>query len=267
MAWARIDDKFLDNPKVRKAGKEATYLYISALIYSSSELTEGFIGDECLGLVAFKGFVQKEKTHANKLVECGLWFRVDGGYQINDYLEYNPTKAEIEQARAKKAAAGRKGGIASAKQSGRKVEADATADAIASAEASAEALLQQSPSIIPSHPINTSTTTRARDEIAEIVAVYESEIGALTPIITDDILSVIDDYPLDWFAEAFREAARNNKRSWKYALAILKRWKADGFKVDGRQRNNVGYGKRASVGPDIPGYVSDTSHEEVVYDD
>ena len=115
--------------------------------------------------------------------------------------------------------------------------------------------------------INTSTTTRARDEIAEIVTVYESEIGALTPIITDDILSVIDDYPLDWFAEAFREAARNNKRSWKYALAILKRWKTDGFKVDGRQRNNAGYGKRASIGPDIPGYVSDKSHEEVVYDD
>lgn len=131
-------------------------------------------------------------------------------------------------------------------------------------------MIQQMPPSISftiSKDINTSTTTRARDEIAEIVTVYESEIGALTPIITEDILSVIDDYPLDWFAEAFREAARNNKRSWKYALAILKRWKADGFKVDNRQRKNASYGKRADMKPDIPGYVSDKSHEEVVYDD
>jgi len=109
MAWARIDDKFLDNPKVRKAGKEATYLYVSGLVYSSNQLTEGYISDEALGLVAYKGFIKNERTHAATLVECELWDRIEGGYQIHDYLEYNPTKEQIEEARAKKAAAGSKG--------------------------------------------------------------------------------------------------------------------------------------------------------------
>ena len=26
-----------------------------------------------------------------KLVDCSLWERVNGGYQIHDYLDYNPT--------------------------------------------------------------------------------------------------------------------------------------------------------------------------------
>ena len=37
-----------------------------------------------------------------KLVECSLWERTNGGYQIHDYLDYNPTGAQVK---AEKAAA------------------------------------------------------------------------------------------------------------------------------------------------------------------
>lgn len=260
MAWTRIDDGFRTNIKIRKAGPDGVLLYLFGLLHCNTNLTDGYIDDVFLPQIYADAFCKTPKVTVNKLIECGLWIRVEGGYQVNDFLEYNFTKEEVEKRRQAKVEAGRKGGRTSA---GSKSEAKYEAGAQADAQAEAQAKFNP----IPIPIINTSTTTRARDEIAEIVTVYESEIGALTPIITDDILSVIDDYPLDWFAEAFREAARNNKRSWKYALAILKRWKADGFKVDGRQRNNAGYGKRTSIGPDIPGYVSDKSHEEVVYDD
>lgn len=276
MAWARIDDKFLDNPKVRKAGKEATYLYISALIYSSSQITEGFISDESLGLVAFKGFIKNENSQAKKLVECDLWDRVEGGYQIHDYLEYNPTKEEIEEARAKKAAAGRKGGKATAKAKYQapaqaSAQAPAQADAIASAETNAEAdaqaLLQQSPSINPSHINNTTTTGSARDDLAEIVKAYESEIGVLTGMVREKLVAALEDYPKDWIIKAFEICASNNQRKWSYAEAILKRWKVDGFQVDSRQKINGNFRKRTDKKPDIAGYVPDKSNEEVVYDD
>lgn len=61
-----------------------------------------------------------------------------------------------------------------------------------------------------------------------VFQVYESEIGALTAIISDDLQMAERDYSPEWVIAAIQEAAKNNKRSWAYALAILKRCKAEG---------------------------------------
>lgn len=61
-----------------------------------------------------------------------------------------------------------------------------------------------------------------------IIKIYESEIGPITPIVADELTTAEKDYPPEWIADALKEASLNNKRSWKYALAILKRWKAEG---------------------------------------
>ena len=66
----------------------------------------------------------------------------------------------------------------------------------------------------------------------EIFSIYEHEIGALTSTIADELLSASDDYPDGWIADALKESARQNKRSWAYAKAILKRRKADGGRVE-----------------------------------
>jgi DnaD/phage-associated family protein len=64
-----------------------------------------------------------------------------------------------------------------------------------------------------------------------VVKSYESEIGTLTAVISDDLQAALEEYPVEWITNALQEAARNNKRSWKYALAILKRWKAEGYQT------------------------------------
>lgn len=64
---------------------------------------------------------------------------------------------------------------------------------------------------------------------AAAAAVYEREIGPLTPIIRDAILDAARLYPLEWLAAAMQEAARANARNWRYCEAILKRWAAEGF--------------------------------------
>ncbi len=72
--------------------------------------------------------------------------------------------------------------------------------------------------------------------IGSIFQSYEAEIGAITPTIANEIKTALADYPPGWFQEAFRESARNNKRNWRYALAILKRWKVEGFQSAKRRQ-------------------------------
>ena len=59
-------------------------------------------------------------------------------------------------------------------------------------------------------------------------AVYEQEIGALTPTVASLLHEAEARYSADWIVEALRLAAANNARSWRYADAILRRWETEG---------------------------------------
>ncbi len=63
---------------------------------------------------------------------------------------------------------------------------------------------------------------------AEIFKIYESEIGAITPMISDAINSWLDveKIPSEWIIEAIQIAVKANARNWKYVEAILKSCKA-----------------------------------------
>lgn len=61
-----------------------------------------------------------------------------------------------------------------------------------------------------------------------VYSVYEREIGALTGTIANYLDAALKDYPEEWIVEAFQESARQNKRSWAYASAILKNRQAGG---------------------------------------
>jgi DnaD/phage-associated family protein len=53
---------------------------------------------------------------------------------------------------------------------------------------------------------------------------YEQEIGVLTPIIADELKEAEAEYPPEVILNAFRIAAENNARSWKYVSKILLDW-------------------------------------------
>jgi DnaD/phage-associated family protein len=61
-----------------------------------------------------------------------------------------------------------------------------------------------------------------------IFVLYEQNIGLLTPMIAEELRDAERHFPADWIADAFREAATQNKRSWKYVHAILDRWRRQG---------------------------------------
>lgn len=101
MSWVRIDDQFTDHPKLAAAGPVAGWVYISGLCYAARYLTDGFVPEN----IALRFDGSSRELLAN-LVKCSLFDRVEGGYMIHDYLEYNPpaskVKAEREAAKARK---------------------------------------------------------------------------------------------------------------------------------------------------------------------
>ena len=73
-----------------------------------------------------------------------------------------------------------------------------------------------------------SGTSFAPVERPNIFRLYEDNMGPLTPLIADALKDAEEMYSPEWVAEAIELAVKNNKRSWKYCEAILKRWKEEG---------------------------------------
>ena len=65
-------------------------------------------------------------------------------------------------------------------------------------------------------------------ERPNIFAMYEQNIGLISPMIADALREADGLYPQDWIEEAFGEAAAQNRRSWRYVSTILERWERDG---------------------------------------
>jgi len=70
-------------------------------------------------------------------------------------------------------------------------------------------------------------------ERQNIFALYEQNIGILTPLIAEELKDAEMVYPYGWIQDAFREAVDRNKRNWRYIETILKRWATEG-KEDGK---------------------------------
>ena len=98
MSWVKIDDQFSEHPKVMQAGPLASWLYVRSLCYTAKYLTDGFIPQSSAEQLAM--FAGSSPELLEKLVECSLWERRNGGYQIHDYLDYNPTGAQVKAERA-----------------------------------------------------------------------------------------------------------------------------------------------------------------------
>ena len=80
-------------------------------------------------------------------------------------------------------------------------------------------------------PSRTDPTPEPWDPTIErpnIFALYESNIGMLSPMIADELKAAESLYPTDWIEDAFREAAVQNVRHWRYIVRILESWEREG---------------------------------------
>lgn len=66
-------------------------------------------------------------------------------------------------------------------------------------------------------------------DLGSVYKAYEENIGALTPMIADELEDLIQEHGATWVIEAIKIAAINGKRSLAYVRGILQRWKVDGY--------------------------------------
>ena len=77
-------------------------------------------------------------------------------------------------------------------------------------------------------PGDRETPIELVDERPNIFALYEENIGPLSPMISDQLRAAEHEYPLAWIEEAIRLAVERNARNCRYIAAILQRWESEG---------------------------------------
>jgi hypothetical protein len=127
MSWIKLDDHFADHPKIAVAGPLAAWLHVKALVYCGRYLTDGKIPFAIVVslvdwatdgvMIETSNFSADTPTNtglAARLCEAGLWHEVEGGFEIHDYLEWNPSRSEVLADRERQKAAKVKAGQAGA---------------------------------------------------------------------------------------------------------------------------------------------------------
>lgn len=102
MTWTKLDDTFHSHPKVRNAWRESMAsigLHALALSYAGQYETDGAIP----GWFVESVIADESDRHSavDALKRAGLWREVGEGFELHDYLKFNPSKATLEEKRAK----------------------------------------------------------------------------------------------------------------------------------------------------------------------
>jgi len=99
LPWVRLDTQFATNPKVlhliEDKNHAAVVAYICGLGYSGTHGTDGYIPSGALP------FIHANKRMATQLVSVGLWHETPGGYEVNDWAEYQQSGMETAERRKK----------------------------------------------------------------------------------------------------------------------------------------------------------------------
>ena len=109
MTWSRFDDAAAKHPKARLAGNEAWSLWQAAIQYCNRYLTDGVVPLAALALDCLPEPISmaKAKKLADKLVDArvrddgqGLFeLLAPGKYAVHHFLDWNPSKAQVEAKR------------------------------------------------------------------------------------------------------------------------------------------------------------------------
>ena len=102
------------------------------------------------------------------------------------------------------------------------------------------------------YPEATDVPAGGTNGLPSIYDLYENNIGTIGPLMGQQLAEAEDRYPPQWIEEAFKIATFENKRSWSYISAILRRWAAQGkqdveFPEDQPFRTNPGIGVKGGA--------------------
>jgi hypothetical protein len=138
MSWFRCDDRLGDHPKVMALDEKllpAMGLWVLCGVYCSKHLTDGFVPRKVVRMYGGERLAKELET-------AGLFKTAPGGWILHDYLDWNPSKEQVLEVRAKRQASGQAGGQARAK-------ANAQASASPSAQAKSYPVPVPGPTPVP----------------------------------------------------------------------------------------------------------------------
>ena len=123
MAWFKADDRIMEHHKFitarAKGGHSVIGVWFHAGTWANGQMTDGFIPESW-------ALLNNAENEAQILVEVGLWVEDSrGGWQMHDYSDYQPSRADLEAKSQQKRTAGQAGGkhSASKRQAERKQNA------------------------------------------------------------------------------------------------------------------------------------------------
>jgi hypothetical protein len=97
MSWFRVSDGWTEHPRFADADAADIAFWLACVAYCARNQTDGVIQKRTLKRIRF--CTQKR---VNKMYELGLLIDSgNGSVLIRDYLDHNPSKASIQERKAK----------------------------------------------------------------------------------------------------------------------------------------------------------------------
>lgn len=196
MAVALLFTGFTRHPKIKRAGEKAGWLFVHCLEYCAEFGTDGFVPAEAVNGFALPGTPARLKALLYADERSGpLLHVVPGGYEVNDYLQWNRTARELEASRRAtskaRSAAGRRGaearwggkmsGNASGKRDGIAIGNGCEADGSVSGSVSGPSLTSSSPSTKPKRRASHPTADHHEPKLDELLEQVVERVCAKRP--------------------------------------------------------------------------------------
>lgn len=99
--WVRLDVDYFHNPKVLTAGRNGRDVHLASICWMGRFENDGLIPDSAVRAIADEaGLTWRTRDAAvEAVVDAGLWIPVGCGFELKDYLESNPSKAQRQRER------------------------------------------------------------------------------------------------------------------------------------------------------------------------
>lgn len=97
MAWFKVDDGLYSHPKWLGLSKGARSLWVTAGSWSAAQLTDGKVPESVLPILGGNA------REATELASAGLWRPISTGWRFHDWDDYQPTRRDVLDRRARSA--------------------------------------------------------------------------------------------------------------------------------------------------------------------